>query len=393
MSVTVSHPQWGTVCLRPSETVLQACLRLGLNMAFSCRGGSCHTCLMRCTAGVLPERAQRGVDADLVAQAYFLPCVCIPESDLRVAPPLDTDFQVPCRVEAMRADPTVAGASVWVLEPMKRLPAAWHAGAWLTLAPQAPSPESAATRWAAQVVALPDTHYFLEAQVKPPLNPPLGTPPAVDDCVMVRLSAPSQPATVLLPPTDPDLWAALGQGRVVRQVLDAFYAKVFADAQLAPYFQFTTAHHVASKQYAFLYQSMTGEDMYFGDRPQNAHHAMVISHELFDHRQHLMVQTLAEHGLSDDHIRRWTVFEEAYREHIVKTHALPRMGKDGPESRPDGFGHETLSEGAVCDHCGVVIEAGTTVLYHRRLGTISCATCADWRGLRVAGVTQGIEVT
>jgi truncated hemoglobin YjbI len=162
----------------------------------------------------------------------------------------------------------------------------------------------------------------------------------------------------------------------VRQVLDAFYAKVFADAQLAPYFQFTTPHHVASKQYAFLYESMTGEDMYFGDRPYNAHHAMVISHALFDHRQHLMVQTLAEHGLSDDHIRRWTVFEESYREHIVKTQALPRMGKAGLESRPDGFGHETLSEGAVCDHCGAVIEAGTTVLYHRRLGTVSCPACA-----------------
>ena len=177
------------------------------------------------------------------------------------------------------------------------------------------------------------------------------------------------------PAQDPALWAELDDGRRVRQILDAFYRKVFADKQLAPYFHNTTADHVAGKQYAFLYEAMTGADMYFGDNPLNAHHWMVISDGLFDHRQNLMIETLEEHGLNDDQIRRWTAFEEPYRPDIVKEQSTHRTTNGQVESRIEGFAHETLAVGSLCDHCGAEIEAGTTVLYHQRLGTISCPAC------------------
>lgn len=278
-TVHVSHAQLGTIKVRAGETLLDACLRLGLDIPFSCRGGSCHTCMMRCTGGTVPERSQRGLAPSQVAQGMFLPCVCRPESDLRVGP-------------------------------------------------------------------------------KPPLHaPPSATPP------------------VPTPAQDPALWAELDDGRTVRRVLDAFYRKVFADALLAPYFHNTTADHVAGKQYAFLYEAMTGADMYFGDNPRNAHHWMVISDALFDHRQRLMIETQEEHGLSDDQIRRWTAFEEPYRPDIVKEQATHRTTNGQAELRAEGFAEETLAVGSLCDHCGAEIEAGTTVLYHQRLGTISCPAC------------------
>lgn len=293
----VHHAQLGTIKVRPSETLLEAGLRLGLNMPFSCRGGSCHTCMMQSTGGHLPERAQRGLAQVQKDLGLFLPCVCYPEADMRVAP------------------------------------------------------KGGATQACATLTTCPS--------LKPTDTPVSGHR---------RSEVPS-------PPQDPALWAELDDGKRVRQVLDAFYAKVFADERLAPYFHNTTPDHVAGKQYAFLYEAMTGEDMYFGDNPLNAHHWMVISDALFDHRQRLMIETLEEHGLSDDHIRRWTAFEEPYRPDIVKEQAIHRQNQGRVEVLQAGFAEEVLAVGSICDHCGAEIEAGTTVLYHQRLGTLSCTAC------------------
>lgn len=293
----IHHAQLGTIRVRPLETVLEASLRLGLDVPFSCRGGSCHTCMMQSTGGPVPERAQRGLAQVQKDLGLFLPCVCYPEADMRVAP----------------KDSAIQASAAWAACPSQK-----------------------------------------------PVDPQ-----ATDQR---RAEVPS-------PPQDPALWAELGHGRMVREVLDAFYVKVFADEWLAPYFHNTTADHVAGKQYAFLYEAMTGEDVYFGDNPLNAHHWMVISDALFDHRQRLMIETLEEHGLSDDQIRRWTAFEEPYRPDIVKEQASNRQNEGQIEMRQEGFAEEILAVGSMCDHCGAAIEAGTPVLYHQRLGTISCATC------------------
>ncbi|MDP2417585.1 MAG: 2Fe-2S iron-sulfur cluster-binding protein [Hydrogenophaga sp.] len=293
----IHHAQLGTIRVRPLETVLEASLRLGLNVPFSCRGGSCHTCMMQSMGGPVPERAQRGLAQIQKDLGLFLPCVCYPEADMRVAP---------------------KGAAT-------------QACTTLTTCPSLTPTDTSAI----------DHH---------------------------RTEVPS-------PPQDPALWAELDNGKRVRQVLDAFYVKVFADEWLAPYFHNTTADHVAGKQYAFLYESMTGEDMYFGDNPLNAHHWMVISDALFDHRQRLMIETLEEHGLSDDQIRRWTAFEEPYRPDIVKEQASARHNQGRAGLQQEGFAEEVLAVGSMCDHCGAEIEAGTKVLYHQRLGTLSCAAC------------------
>jgi ferredoxin/truncated hemoglobin YjbI len=366
----VHHSQLGTLRLKPDETVLNACLRLGLEIPFSCRGGSCHTCMMRCTGGALPERAQRGLSTAQQSKSYFLPCVCIPTADLHIAPIASNDIVTVCVLDSIRVEAT---QQVWLLEPTRTPPTMdLRQKVYLTRVESALS-----GAWQGQVCALPETHYFLEVAL--PLAHPHDVP-AVGTQVALSLqqSSVATPTEALKTklPTDPQLWQELDEGKRVRQILDAFYAKVFADERLAPYFQHTTAHHVAGKQYAFLYESMTGEDVYFGDNPYNAHHGMVISDALFDHRQHLMLETLEEHGLSDDQIRRWTAFEEPYRPQIVKAQVMPRIGNAGVETRPDGFGEETLTEGSVCDHCGAAIAAGTVVLYHRRLGSISCPACA-----------------
>lgn len=366
----VHHSQSGTLRLQADETVLEACLRLGVETPFSCRGGACHTCMMRCTSGVLPERAQRGLSAEQKTKSYFLPCVCVPLGELHIAPLTHNDTVTLCVLDSIRHE---SMRLVWVLEPTRALPPMAIAQKISVSSAEA----AMASSWVGEVLALPETHYFLEVAL--PLDAPHDS---VQVGAQVRVCLAQNPDVAHAPPmqtklpTDARLWVELDSGKRVRQILDAFYAKVFADERLAPYFQHTTAHHVAGKQYAFLYESMTGEDVYFGDNPYNAHHGMVISDELFDHRQRLMLQTLEEQGLTDGQIRRWTAFEEPYRGHMVKNKVLPRMGADGVEARPDGFGEETLTEGSICDYCGTAIASGTVVLYHRRLGTLSCPQCA-----------------
>ena len=70
-----------------SETVLDSFLRHGVGFDYSCRKGVCLGCMMRTTAGAVPEAAQAGIDKDLSAHGYFLPCLCRPMMDLTLEPP------------------------------------------------------------------------------------------------------------------------------------------------------------------------------------------------------------------------------------------------------------------------------------------------------------------
>ena len=74
------------------ETVLDALLRVGTAAPFSCKGGSCHTCLMQCTEGAIPARAQRGLPEHLARMHYFLPCQCHAEADMHLRPPQPQDL-------------------------------------------------------------------------------------------------------------------------------------------------------------------------------------------------------------------------------------------------------------------------------------------------------------
>ena len=67
-------------------------------------------------------------------------------------------------------------------------------------------------------------------------------------------------------------------------------------------------------------------------------------------------------------------FEERHRPDIVKDAPWERMFGDQPMPA-DGYERETLSCGAMCDHCGREIQPGESVLYHVRLGSISCSHC------------------
>jgi len=179
-------------------------------------------------------------------------------------------------------------------------------------------------------------------------------------------------------PPDPEMWQALQEGVLLNRILDDFYSRVYEDPRLAPFFDGVTKQRAVEKQHSFMRQLYTGERVYFGDRPRNAHHWMVISDELFDYREALMVECLRRHGLPEHLVARWRAVEEYFRSDIVKD--KPWKKKLGDIELPvEGYDETVLEVGSLCDSCGEEIDAGITVRYHLRLGHIYCPLCMEKR--------------
>jgi truncated hemoglobin YjbI/ferredoxin len=368
MSIRCTLPEGQACDVRPGETLLDACRRSAITIPFSCTAGICHTCMLRAEDGPVPAEAQSGLDPRLQQRNYLLACRCEPTAPLVLQWPDARDRIVEAvlyeversgpylhvRLETARELRTVPGTRLGLSvrqdgEPIALQISRADADGYMI--------EGLVSCDAAEAGALETLAFGSSLWVHGPL-------------AAIEASTEEMPA----PQPDPGLWAELEDGATVRRVLEDFYERVYADPRLAPFFTGITIDRSIDKQYSFLRQLMTGERVYFGDRPRNAHHWMVISEELFDYRQAVMEQTLAEHGLSPAQVSRWTRIELHWRSDIVKAHAWPRI-VHGQAVPADGYARETLAEATVCDHCGDAVDAGVSVAYHLRLGTISCPDC------------------
>ena len=159
------------------------------------------------------------------------------------------------------------------------------------------------------------------------------------------------------------------------EVLKDFYSRVYRDERLAPFFHGVTMQRAIEKQYSFLRDLFAGTRDYFGDRPRNAHHWMVISEELFDHREALMEACLRRYGLAEDLIREWRAAEEVFRRQIVKDRPIPRRVQ-GVDLPLDGYSSAVLSSGGLCDVCEAEIPVGGSATYHVRTGKTYCVRCS-----------------
>lgn len=70
--------------LHEGETVLDCLLRHNLTVPHSCKSGVCESCLMKATAGSIPEKAQTSLRPTAQKQKLFLACQCIPITDLTI---------------------------------------------------------------------------------------------------------------------------------------------------------------------------------------------------------------------------------------------------------------------------------------------------------------------
>lgn len=173
---------------------------------------------------------------------------------------------------------------------------------------------------------------------------------------------------------NPELWAALGNGDGLRDILTEFYGRVYEDPKLSTFFEGVTLDRAIGKQYSFLMEIFTGQKVYFGERPRNAHHWMVVSQELFDYRERLFEECARAWGLADQHIRYWLAVHEVFRRQIVKEAPIPKKVR-GVSLPLEGHEWLVLTVGSLCDGCQGVLAPETRVAYHLRTGRTYCQAC------------------
>lgn len=520
---------------REGESVLDAFLRQGISIPFSCRNGVCHVCMQRCVSGTVGSEAQKGLRPELRERGYFLPCQCIPLSDMEIVPPSDLYSTTLVHSKEMLS-PHICKL---LIEPASSL--VYRAGQFINLR----RPDGLTRSYS--LASLPEQDYFLEIHVQHKdggemsswilnelqagdeleiqgpsgqcfyrdnlrdapmlligtgtgLAPLYGilrdalhrghekeihlyqgggkedhfylrgklqelekqnenfhyhecvsgvthTPPGshrgrvqevafgmhsdlrhwqvfiaglaemVDDAAAGALEHGADPGSVhadafalrdlrktqrvarqpastavggsdgereaKYPPPDPELWHALQEGEILQEVLKDFYGQVYQDKHLSSFFEGVTQQRLIEKQYLFTRHILTGEKIYFGDRPRNTHHWMVISDELFDYRARIMQACLRSHGLPEAMVRRFMDIEEFYRGDIVKSAPFARI-KGGLEVPFEGFGEITLDVGTLCDSCERTVAAGEKVIYHMRMGKIYCSDCSSTHNRKAA---------
>lgn len=178
------------------------------------------------------------------------------------------------------------------------------------------------------------------------------------------------------PPPDAEMWAAMQDGVLLKQILTTFYTWVFDDEILRAYFSGVTKQRLIEKVYSFLYQIFTGKKVFFGERPRNGHHWMVISEEIFAHREALMEKALIQHKLAPHLIQRWLAYEAWYKDDIVKKKPINKV-LFGEEIPYEGFESMQMDVSTLCDSCQGEVNIGDTVRYHVRMGTVYCEKCTD----------------
>jgi len=369
-----------------NEKMLDAFLRQGISIPFSCRDGVCHSCKQIAVSGSIPSAAQKGLTQTQCEQGYFLPCSCIPTEDMVIISPLDAKLYTSTIVQGKEMH--ALDSCKLLLEPTLAEPC--QLGQYINVR----NPDGKERSFA--IVNQPADEFFLEILVSNIANDSFSkwifeklevegeleiqgpfdeVPAKPNETSAVPVSTPYEgPNRRKDPPPDMELWAALQEGKLMQEVLQDFYGRVYKDELLSPYFHGITMQRSIEKVYSFFQQVITGNKCYFGDRPRNAHHWMVISDETYLYREKLMIECLGRAGLSEEMIKRWIAVENYYKNVIVKAEPWNKI-VGGVEIPLEGFGEATLDIGAVCDGCGRIMEPGEKARYHLRIGTMYCDQC------------------
>lgn len=367
--MTVVHYKGEVFEPREGETLLQMFLRRGVKVPHSCGGGSCHFCLHRCVSGDIPAAAQKTLRKAYKDSRFFLLCCCTPTSDMVIELPRRAERFVQMEIASLNDG---GEERICTLMPYSALSV--KAGQYLRLI------SARQQRVSFHITGVSVENGAVQGNVIGALSTPLAVgevleaqgpfsdfPPVVDMAEGVSRAYP-EPI--------PALWKALDNGATLREILKVFYHRVFRDPLLAPFFTSVTESRLAEKQYNFLCQAITGEKVFFGERPRNSHHWMVISDEIFDHRTAILRQVLDEFALPTEACEQLIQVEEHYRQDIVKDRPWEKIlfGKAVPV---EGYEELIMDEASLCDGCQAAIDKGNAATYHVRTGKLYCQACRN----------------
>jgi len=74
------------------ESVLDALLRQDVDVSYACKKGTCHSCMLRSMKGAPTAKSQADLKDTLKSQNYFLSCLCVPEQDMSLKLPEQSEL-------------------------------------------------------------------------------------------------------------------------------------------------------------------------------------------------------------------------------------------------------------------------------------------------------------
>lgn len=84
----------------PGESLLDALLRHKVDLAYSCKKGTCLSCILKAD-GPVPAAAQEGLQPALAEQGYFLPCLCPPQDGMAIRAAEGDGIFLDARIESI----------------------------------------------------------------------------------------------------------------------------------------------------------------------------------------------------------------------------------------------------------------------------------------------------
>lgn len=98
--------------------------------------------------------------------------------------------------------------------------------------------------------------------------------------------------------TTPSLYERIGGETAIAELIPAFYVRVLADAELAPFFKHTSLEHLHGMQHEFFAMATGGPAEYAGSSLAHAHHGRGISKHHYARFAHHLLETLLDIGVS-----------------------------------------------------------------------------------------------
>lgn len=106
---------------------------------------------------------------------------------------------------------------------------------------------------------------------------------------------------------------------ILEKAMKVFYDKVYEHPWLGLYFKEVPQEVIEKQQVDFMIGAFGGpKSLYSGRLPIEVHQNMLITDELFDLREKLLLESLAEINAPQELIDRWLKIDKAFKSGIVK---------------------------------------------------------------------------
>lgn len=97
----------------------------------------------------------------------------------------------------------------------------------------------------------------------------------------------------------PTLYERLGGSAGIEELVIAFYVRVLADPELAPFFRNTSLEKLHAMQHEFFTMALGGPVSYSGRPIAHVHHGRGITSKHFARFVECLMQTLEDRGVSE----------------------------------------------------------------------------------------------